>query len=58
MDNSKEHQKVMNYFSKNILNETPEIIYPTQYVMRSSDEQLETKTTLRVTVELMWMVMK
>ena len=43
----------MNYFSKVFLGETPEIIYPTQYVMRSSDGNWGQKTTLRVTVALM-----
>ena len=36
-------------FFKAFLGETPEIIYPTQYVMRSSDGNWGQKTTLRVT---------
>ena len=36
-------------FFKTFLGETPEIIYPTQYVMRSSDGNWGQKTTLRVT---------
>ena len=37
-------------FFKTFLGETPEIIYPTQYVMRSSDGNWGQKTTLRVSV--------
>ena len=36
-------------FFKAFLGETPEIIYPTQYVMRSSDGDWKQKVTLRVT---------